>query len=286
MNYLKRYQDMIRLRGLTDNTVKNYSTYISAYLDYVSERLNRRPSQVTWQQKRDFIQWIQQERNLSDRTINAVISQLRFFTLYVLHKPWDPYQLPFRKFDQYVPFVPSRDEITAFINAIDDLKAKVIIILMYSCGLRIGEAVHLRYEDISRSNMKIHVSKSKNRSDRYLPLSPFVLDALTHYWRVYGKPRGYLFRTRFDPSKTVTAEFMRLHINKTEQKLGWPHRFTCHSFRHAFATHFYEDHQDLLTLKTLLGHRSINSTTVYVDLSNATFHQYASPIESLQVSYE
>ena len=196
MNYLYRYQDMIRLRGLTDNTVKTYTTYISAYLDYVSERLNDRPSQVTWQQKRDFIQWIQQERNLSDRTINAVISQLRFFTLYVLHKPWDPYQLPFRKFDQYVPFVPSRDEITTFINAVDDLKAKVIVILMYSCGLRIGEVCHLRYEDISRSNMKIHVSRSKNRSDRYVPLSPFALDALTHYWRVYGKPRDYLFRNR------------------------------------------------------------------------------------------
>ena len=86
MNYLKRYQDMIRLRGLTDNTVKNYTTYVSAYLEYASEHLNRRPYQLTWQQKRDFIDWIQRERNLSDRTINAVISQLRFFTLYVLHK--------------------------------------------------------------------------------------------------------------------------------------------------------------------------------------------------------
>ena len=286
MNYLKRYQDMIALRGLTKNTIKSYSTYVSAYLDYASEHLNRRPSQVTWQQKRDFIAWIQQERGLSDRTVNAVISQLRFFTIYVLHKPWDQTQLPFRKFDQYVPFVPTRDEVTAFINAVDDLKAKVMIILMYSAGLRIGEVSRLRYEDISRRNMKIHISKSKNRSDRYVPLSPFALDALTHYWRVYGRPMDLLFRTRYDSSKTVTPEFMRQHINKTERKLGWPHRFTCHSFRHAFATHFYEDHQDLLTLKALLGHHSINSTTVYVNLSSATLHQYASPIESLQVSYE
>ena len=90
MNYLKRYQDMIRLRGLTRTTVRSYSTYISAYLDYVSEYLNRRPSQVTWQQKRDFIEWIQRDRALSDCTVNTIISQLRFFTLYVLHKPWDP----------------------------------------------------------------------------------------------------------------------------------------------------------------------------------------------------
>lgn len=286
MNYLKRYQDMIRLRGLTDNTVKNYSTYISAYLDYVSEHLNRRPSQVTWQQKRDFIAWIQQKRELSDRTVNGIISQLRFFTLYVLHKPWDQTQLPFRKFDQYVPFVPTRDEVTAFINAVDDLKARVMIILMYSAGLRIGEVCHLRYENISRADMRIHIAKSKNRSNRYVPLSPVALDALTHYWRIYGRPMGYLFHARRDTSKPANAEYIRRYINLTEQKLGWPHRFTCHSFRHAFATHFYEDHQDLLTLKSLLGHHSINSTTVYVNLSSATLHQYASPIESLQVSYE
>ena len=286
MNYLKRYQDMIALRGLTKNTIKSYTTYVSAYLDYVSEHLGKRPSQVTWQQKREFIDWIQRQRNLSDRTVNTIISQLRFFTIYVLHQPWDPYQLPFRRFDQYVPFVPTRDEVASFINAVDDLKARVIIILMYSCGLRISEASCLRYEDISRSNMKIHIVKSKNRSGRYAPLSPFALNALSHYWRVYGRPMGYLFPTRRDPSKPVTAEFLRRHINLTEQKLGWTHRFTCHSFRHAFATHFYEDHQDILTLKALLGHRSIHSTTVYVTLSDSTLHQYASPIESLQVSYE
>lgn len=286
MDYLKRYQDMIALRGLTQNTIKSYSTYISAYLDYASEHLHRRPYQITWQQKRDFIAWIQKDRNLSDRTVNAIISQLRFFTIYVLHKPWDPSKLPFRKFDLYVPFVPSRDEVTALINSVDDLKAKVMIILMYSAGLRIGEVFRLRYEDISRSNMRIHISKSKNRSDRYVPLSPFALDALTHYWRVYGKPMGYLFCSQSNPSKNAGTEYVRRHVTMTERMLGWTHRFTCHTFRHAFATHFYEDHQDLLTLKALLGHRSINSTTVYVNLSNATLHRYPSPIESLQVSYE
>ena len=194
MDYLKRYQDMIALRGLTQNTIKSYSTYISAYLDYASEHLHRRPYQITWQQKRDFIAWIQKDRNLSDRTVNAVISQLRFFTIYVLHKPWDPSKLPFRKFDLYVPFVPSRDEVTALINSVDDLKAKVMIILMYSAGLRIGEVFRLRYEDISRSDMRIHISKSKNRSDRYVPLSPFALNALTHYWRVYGKPTSSVLK--------------------------------------------------------------------------------------------
>ena len=75
------------------------------------------------------------------------------------------------------------------------------------------------------------------------------------------------------------------HFREAEAKLGWDHRFTCHSLRHAFATHFYEDTQDLLTLKHLLGHKSINSTTIYVTLSDVTLRKYASPFDSLEVRH-
>lgn len=284
--YLSQFRDMIALRGLTAGTVKAYSIYLSAYLDYLENHLHIQPPQATYQNMREFIDWIQQQRGLSDRTINSIIAQLRFFTVYVLHKPWDPSQLPIRKFDQHMPFVPSREEVTSIINAIDDLKVKVMVILMYSAGLRVNEVCNLRYEDVSRAQMRIHIHKSKNRSDRYAMLAPFALDALTHYWRVYGKPMDYLFHTRKDPGKPVSTAYVREHIRAAEQKLGWQHRFSCHTFRHAFATHFYEDTTDLLTLKDLLGHRSLRSTVVYVTLSGESLKKYPSPIQSLQVHYD
>ena len=277
---------MITLRGLTKGTVKSYSIYISAYLDYLADQLHIQPAQATYQNMREFIIWIQQQRGLSDRTINSIIAQLRFFTIFVLHKPWDPSQLPRRKFDQYMPFIPSREEVAAIINAVDNLQAKIMIILMYSAGLRIGEVCHLRYQDISRAKQHIYISRAKNRSDRFAILAPTALDALTHYWRVYGRPMDYLFRTRRDPDKPVSSAFVRTHIQAAEQKLGWPHRFSCHTFRHAFATHFYEDTGDLLTLKALLGHRSLRSTVVYVSLSGESLKKYPSPIQSLEVFYD
>lgn len=88
-DYLKQFREMISLRGLTDHTVKSYSTYIRAYLDYLSSVLGKLPEDVSWAELRDYIRWLQKERSLSDRTINHCISQLRFFTMYVLHKPWD-----------------------------------------------------------------------------------------------------------------------------------------------------------------------------------------------------
>lgn len=283
--YLDTYLTMISLRGLTDHTLKSYKTYISAYLDFVFDLLMKDPADVSWDEMRLFIQHLQKTRNLADRTINTAISQLRFFTLYVLHKPWDQTQLPMRRFDQYIPFVPSREEVAMFINAIDDPKTRAMVILMYSAGLRIREVCNIKCEDIDRKNMRIHITRSKNRSDRYAMLSPVALKELELYWRRCGHPRNYLFPQRYNPDKPNDPQYVERYIRSTEEKLGWSHRFTCHSLRHAFATHFYEDTRDLLTLKHLLGHRSLNSTTIYVTLSNAALRQYASPFDSLEVRH-
>lgn len=281
--YLDTYITMISLRGLTDHTVKSYKTYISAYLDYIFDFLQKDSADVSWDEMRSFIKHLQHSRNLSDRTINAVISQLRFFTMYVLHKPWDQSQLPMRRYDQYIPFVPSRNEVTDFLNAIDDYKTKAMAILMYSAGLRVGEVCRLKCEDIDRKNMRIHITHGKNRSDRYALLSPVALHILEDYWFKCGQPRNYLFPQRFNNDQPNDPQSVDRHFRETEAKLGWEHRFTCHSLRHAFATHFYEDTQDLLTLKHLLGHKSINSTTIYVTLSDVTLRKYASPFDALEV---
>ena len=181
MDYLNAFREMISLRGLTDHTVTSYSTYIKVYLEYLETILLKSPEDVSWQEMRDFIRWLQHQKKLSDRTINAVISQLRFFTIYVLHKSWDQTQLPTRRFDTYLPIVPSQKETWTFLSTIEDLKFKAIMSLMYSSGLRSGEVRHLRYSDVSRSSMRVYVAQTKSRSDRYAVLSENALDILTEY---------------------------------------------------------------------------------------------------------
>ena len=265
MDYLKVYREMISLRGLTDHTKKSYSTYIRSYLDYLQTILGRQPEDVSWEELREYIRWLQKDRSLSDRTINHCISQLRFFTIYVLHKPWDSSQLPMRKFDSYLPFVPTQKEAELFISSLPDLKPKAMVSLMYSSGLRVGEVCSLHYCDIQRKNMRIHVTHSKNRSDRYAILSQKALDILTEYWFAYNRPTGWLFPKQTDPSRPIDTFYIMRHMRAHEDSLGWEHRITCHSFRHAFGTHLYENGADLLTIKTLMGHKSLNSTLLYYD---------------------
>ena len=239
------------------------------------------PEEVSWQELRDYIKWLQNERNLSDRTINAAISQLRFFTLYVLHKPWDDSQLPKRKFDNYLPFVPSQKETFEFINTIPDIKQKAMLAIMYSSGLRIGELCHLRYEDINRTTMKVHIKHSKNRQERFAPLSKYALDILTQYWFECGKPKEWLFPKQTDSTRPIDTFFLSRHIHEHEERLGWAKRITCHSFRHALGTHLYENGTDLLTIKAILGHKSLNSTTIYVHLASTSFASVVNPLDQM-----
>ncbi len=278
-SYLNAYREMISLRGLTRHTMKSYCTYIHAYLDFLQNVLHKSPEDVSWDDLRAFILWLQISRRLSDRTINAVISQLRFFTIYVLHKPWDPYQLPFRRFDTRLPFVPSHEDTLKFLASVENPKAAAILSLMYSSGLRAGEACALRYEDVSRKDMRIHITKAKNRSDRYVPLSSRALDILTEYWRKNGRPMGWLFPQQTNNQKHIYPQFLDIHIRKTEGRLGWPHKFACHTLRHAYATHLYEQGADLLSIKHLLGHKSLNSTVIYVSLARVNPGAVISPFD-------
>ena len=277
--YLNSFREMLSLRGLTDHTLKSYCTYINAYLDYLSNILHKSPEDVSWDELRDYIRWIQNTRELSDRTINCAISQLRFFTMYVLHKPWDDTQLPLRKFDTYMPFVPSKEETWQFISTIPDLKVQTMVTLMYSSGLRIGEVCSLRYENIQRKNMRIHIPHSKNRQDRYAILSSHALNLLTRYWMECGKPMGYLFPKQRDNERTIDTFFLSRHIHAHEDRLGWEHRLTCHSFRHAFGTHLYENGTDLLTIKNLMGHKSLASTMIYIHLASNGASSAVSPFD-------
>lgn len=279
--YFNTYREMISLRGLTGHTLKSYSTYIRAYLDYLSNILHKRPEDVSWDELRDYIRWIQKNRNLSDRTINASISQLRFFTLYVLHKPWDDTQLPMRKFDTYLPYVPSRSEIDSFLNTLPTLKQKAMVSLMYASGLRIGEVCRLKYEDIQRSSMRIHITKTKNRSDRYTILSERALDILTRYWYEYERPTDWLFPSRRDPLRPIKTAVVDRQVLEHRKHLNLNPKLNCHSFRHAFATHLYEAGTDLLTLKELLGHKSINSTVIYIHLASYSSRNICSPFDQM-----
>lgn len=112
-------------------------------------------------------------------------------------------------------------------------------------------------------------------------LSKADLDLLTQYWFECGKPKGFLFPKQNGEDRPIDTFFLSRHIHAHEDRLGWERRLTCHSFRHAFGTHLYENGTDLLTIKELMGHKSLFSTTIYVHLSGSAIRNTVSPFDLL-----
>lgn len=277
--YIDSFQKIISLRGLTDHTLKSYTSYLNAYFSYVNSFLHKLPEDVSWDELREYVFYLKNTKCLNPRSINAHISQLRFFYLYVLHLPWDSYQIPFLKFNTYLPTILSQEDVRYFIHSLKNLKHKAVIATMYSAGLRVGEVCNLRYEDINRKNMTIHVTHSKNRSDRYAILSKNTLDILTEYWYAYGRPTGWLFPSTHNSTRPIVTFTVNRFVNDHLARLGWNNKINCHSFRHCFGTHLYENGADLMTVKNLLGHKSLNSTIIYVHLGTNGKNAPVSPFD-------
>ena len=149
---------------------------------------------------------------------------------------------------------------------------------MYSSGLRVSEVIHLNYDDISRTNMQIHVHEAKNHSSRYALLSKRALDILTEYWFKCGKPRGILFPNQWT-GDYLTYSGPRLELKKSVKRAGLPNDIHSHCLRHSFATHLLEDGVDIRYIQTLLGHRSPKSTEIYLHISNKALLGIQSPFD-------
>lgn len=219
-NYITRFSHILSFRDLAPGTIANYLSYLNQYLDYLENELGgKAPEDVTWEEIRSYFDMLKNVKCLNNRSINPQIAQLRDFFRYVLHKDWDPLEVPFLRYDEYLPSVPTKKEMEGIIATMPDLKYKCILAIMYSAGLRVSEAVRLRYDDISRTRMQIHVAKSKNRSERKAILAHKTLDLLTEYWFASGRPMGYLFPGQH-PGSHIGKESVRRTMQKHLESIG------------------------------------------------------------------
>lgn len=284
--YLSQIEEILSFAKCSERTIISYKTYTRPFLVYCSNILHKEPENVSYSEIRNFLTTLQKERSLSDASLNHAISEIRFLYEAVLGQTWNPKQVPARKVSHPLPFVPDRQTVQEFISTIDDIKKKAMISLLYSAGLRIHEVCRLKCSDIDHGKGRIYVSPGKNRRDRYAILTENTYQLLCSYWRSlppHLKTRDWLFTQQTDIKKPAYTQFISSFIPKHEDALGWEHRLSAHSFRHAYATHSYQDGMDILTLSRLLGHTSLNSTTIYVHLADVCSGSHRSPMEGMVI---
>ena len=176
-SYMNKIEDVGKLRNLKPGTIRTYKNNVRDFLKFI----NKHPEDLTCEDARDFLLYLKNKGNKAS-TLNNKNGALVFFYKRVLGKLWDDNLVPRAINDYAVPKVLSRAEIERLLDATPNLKYKAIFAIMYSSGLRISEVLHLKYDDISRTNMQIYIHESKTHTSRYALLSKRALDILTEYW--------------------------------------------------------------------------------------------------------
>lgn len=280
---LNKHKDILSFRDLAINTVATYTSYMTSYIAWVEENLpNRELSSITWEEIRSYIRFLKDVKKLNPRTINVHISQMRDFYYYVLHKDWDNRAVPFLRFDEHLPVVPTVKQVNEIIDSIENSKHKAEIALLYSSGIRVSELCRLHCGDIIRSKNCIYISRSKNRSDRYAVLSEKAFGLLVGYIRnAYrgAKQEDWLFPGRKDGTCICTESIRRIFSDALERTGYSGCGFNLHSLRHAFGLHLYEAGTDLMSIKEAMGHKALSSTTVYLTLGIGNGRNVKSPYD-------
>ncbi len=271
--YLEQLKTEALIRNLTETTARTYHFYVTSFLKHVEKEAEI----LTCTDVREFLLKRKAE-GISASTLNLYNSSIRFFFRHVLHKLWDDEIVPRMKLDYHLPEILTREELEELLAKAKNIKHKAMLATMYSSGLRVSELIHLYYEDISRSTMRIHVRKSTSRSDRYTILSKRNLELLTQYWYACGKPREILFpsgSTNGYMCSNSVNQFLKQYAKKADIK----RKLSSHSLRHSFACHLLEAGVDRHYIQELLGHRDPKSTEVYLHVSNKVLMGVKSPFD-------
>lgn len=277
MTFLRqRMTEDMQVRNLALNTQTAYLRQVSLFARF----FNQSPEALGPEDIRTYQVYLTNERDLCASSILVVISALRFLYNVSLKRNWNLDDvIPTAKKPQKLPEVMSPEEVVRFLACVDSILHRTILTVCYAAGLRISEAVHLKPTDIDTHRMVIRVDQGKGQKDRYVMLSPRLLETLRGYWRDMH-PKVWLFEGEVS-GWPVTANAVEQACRKTHQISGMRKPVTPHSFRHAFAVHLLESGTDVRTIQLLLGHRNLATTARYLRIATTKVCSTSSPFDLL-----
>ena len=279
--YATRMENEMSIRGFSEETKKTYLICMRSFVKYY----RRPPDKLTLDDINRYQIYLAKEKKVATSTFNQQICAISFFYKYVLKKPWLITNIPHQKTEKRLPTVLSKEEILKLLEAPGNPKHRALLSTLYSTGLRVGELSRLKPADIESARMMIRVNQGKGRKDRYVMLSPRLLDILRSYWKAYWsgahlKP-AYLF-----PGETPAVPLKRKSIysvvKNAAKKAGIAaKKVSPHVLRHSFSTHLLEDGVNIRVIQSLLGHRSLRTTAVYTNVASNYLAVTPSPLDTL-----
>lgn len=269
---------------------RNFSpTTIRSYL-YAVERFARhfkcRPDRLNHTHLRSYQAHLLRTGQLQPKTVRLHVSALRFFFVKTLRRRYLLDDTPYPKAPQRLPSILSVEEMARLIEAADGLYHRTMLMVLYSTGMRSAELLQLHVADIDSRRMLIHIRHGKGGRDRYVPLSPTLLETLRVYYR-WMRPKTWLFPGtvhNWRADKPITKRVLWNAVVLAAERADLRKRVSPHVIRHSYATHLLERGADLRTIQLLLGHVNIRHTALYLHLSQKHLQAVANPLDALTIS--
>lgn len=272
----------LRRRMIEDMTIRNLSAATQkSYVFHVrklSEFCGRSPDRLGVEDVRAY-QLSLVERGFSWGALNQTVCALRFFYGVTLGRTDLPVRIAYARKPRPLPVVLSAAEVVSFLEAVDGVKNRVALTCAYAAGLRVSEAARLKVNDIDSSRMVVRVERGKGGRDRYVMLSPQLLEVLRAYWRA-RRPQDWLFPGR-DDSRPMDPQVLNVACRRACEVVDFDKKVTAHTLRHTFATHLLEAGTDIRIIQVLLGHKNLATTTLYAQVSTQVIGRTASPFDQL-----
>jgi site-specific recombinase XerD len=261
----KRMMEDMQLHGYAERTMKSYADAVSG----LAKHYQCPPDQLSEEDIRKFFLHIINDRQAARGTLKIYLCGIKFFYEKTLGRKWKFFGLAMPAKGKKLPTVLSRQEVDTILGLVRSAAIRVILTVIYVCGLRLNEAVSLTVNDIDSKRMQIRVG-GKGNKDRYVPLPEKTLELLRSYWLVH-RPQHWLFPAKRQ-DKAIGHSTVQKAFKAALRESSIRKNASVHTLRHSYATHLLEDGVDLRFIQMLLGHKSPNTTSIYTHLTQRGEH--------------
>lgn len=273
---IKKYIQWLSSKRYSPNTIKTYSEALKSFLVFYREKT------ITEITNEDVVIYNNEyilKNNLSSSYQNQIVNAIKLYFTTIRETKIEIAKIHRPKRSKQLPNVLSKDEVKLILNAHSNIKHKMMLCLIYSCGLRCGELLALRPVHIDSKRNIVLLKNSKGKKDRITPLSPKILEMLREYYVLF-KPTTYLFEGA-NPGEPYSEKSLQSVLKQALKKVGITKPVSLHWLRHSFATHLLESGTDLRYIQELLGHQSSKTTEIYTHVSTKSIQQIKSPFDDL-----
>jgi len=271
----EEYVNFLIRRRYSENTIKVYSSLFKEFVNFYADI---EPDEITEDDIRKYQDYLVKKRKISISTQNLAINAIKFYYEKVLGREKGDYYIERPRRENRLPEIISESELLKLLKATENIKHKTIITMLYSSGVRRGELLNLRIQDLDFEKKIIFVRGGKGKKDRTTILADYAILVLKKYLEMY-KPNYWLFegtsRKQYSPTSVLSI------LRRSSLKAGLNKIVRPHMLRHSFATHMLEQGVDIRFIQTILGHESTKTTEIYTHVSKYSLAKIKSPFDAI-----